>query len=500
MLPPAYKGSRNSSIARLFQPNLLMTSSEFKASVGLIGLGPMGQNLALNIERNGYPVIVFDREVSALQSFSARITGKKVTLVENPEAFVQSLSRPRKIILLVKAGAPVDWTIDLIRPYLERDDVVIDAGNSYFKETERRQSELASQGLHLIGSGVSGGEKGALLGPSLMPGGDRKSYEQLRPIWEAIAAKTEDGPCVTYLGPGGAGHFVKMVHNGIEYGDMQLIAESYDLMRRLLGLTASEIADVFEAWNVTELESYLIEITTRILRFIDQETGRPLVDLILDQAGQKGTGQWASATALELGVSVPTIDAAVMARNLSSQKNHRVEVAKHFPPRDNKVSADATSWLSSLRDGLVASRLCCYAQGMNLLKTASDEWNWQIDLAEVARIWQGGCIIRARLLKTVAQAYQNQLSLQSLLLAPEIKQLLRSAEQGWRNMISLAVENGVPVPAASASLAYFDQIRSPESPLNLTQAQRDFFGAHTYERADKPELGPVHTNWEGDHD
>jgi len=468
-----------------------------KAAIGLIGLGVMGQNLSLNIERNGYPVAVYDREPPVLDAFLARQTGKKISGAHTPEEFVNSLERPRKIILLVKAGAPVDWTIDLIKPFLDQGDIIIDGGNSHFKETERREKELKAEGFFMIGSGTSGGEKGALLGPSLMPGGDKQAYEQIRPIWEAIAAKVPDGPCVTYIGPGGAGHFVKMVHNGIEYGDMQLIAEAYGLFRDGLGLTADAMAGIFDEWNRSDLESYLIEITAKILRVKDPESGKPLVDLVLDKAGQKGTGKWTSQIALDLGVPIPTIDAAIVARILSSQKEARVQASSQIIGRGAGEFAGFNDTLKNyVHDALYASKICSYAQGMNLIKAGSDEFGWNINLSEVARIWQGGCIIRAKFLGKIKDAYLRDPDLVNLLLDTEFKSKMEQAQPGWRTVTSTAQQQGLPVLAMSSSLGYFDMYRTANLPLNLTQAQRDFFGSHTYERVDKPELGFIHTEWE----
>jgi 6-phosphogluconate dehydrogenase len=467
------------------------------ASIGLIGLGVMGQNLSLNIERNGFPVAVYDREPAVLDAFVARQTGKQVFGAHTPEEFVKSLSRPRKIILLVKAGAPVDWTIDLIKPFLDQGDIIIDGGNSHFKETERREKDLKAQGFFLIGSGTSGGEKGALWGPSLMPGGDKDAYEQIRPIWEAIAAKVPDGPCVTYIGPGGAGHFVKMVHNGIEYGDMQLIAEAYGLFRDGFGLSTDEMAEIFEEWNRGDLESYLIEITAKILRVKDPETGKPLVDLVLDKAGQKGTGKWTSQIALDLGVPIPTIDAAIVARVLSSQKADRVEASAQIRGgTTGKFGELSEAMKGYVHDALYASKICSYAQGMNLIKAGSEEFGWEINLSEVARIWQGGCIIRARFLGKIKEAYLRNPDLGNLLLDGEFKSKMEQSQPGWRTIVSTAQQQGLPVLAMSSSLGYFDMYRTANLPLNLTQAQRDFFGSHTYERVDKPELGFVHTEWE----
>lgn len=463
--------------------------------IGLIGLGVMGQNLALNIERNGYPIAVFDREAAVTEKYARLHQDKKISGAGSPEEFVRSLARPRKIVLLVKAGDPVDWTIDLIKPYLDPGDIIIDGGNSHFKDTERRQQSLLSSGLHLIGSGISGGEEGALLGPSLMPGGDRDAYEQIRSIWEAIAAKVPDGPCVTYIGPSGSGHFVKMVHNGIEYGDMQLIAEAYELMRKTLGLTAIEMAEIFARWNEGELESYLIEITAKILRVKDEETGEPLVEMILDKAGQKGTGKWTSEIALDLGVVIPTIDAAIAARTISGLKEQRVQASKEIVgPAPSGPVGDKGELISAIHEALYASKICSYAQGMGLIQKGSENFKWGIDLSEVARIWQGGCIIRARFLGKIKEAFQRRPDLPNLLLDVEFRSRIEDSQASWRRVLSFAIEQGVAIPGMTASLSYFDMYRTANLPLNLTQAQRDFFGAHTYERVDRP--GFIHTEWE----
>jgi 6-phosphogluconate dehydrogenase len=467
------------------------------AKIGLIGLGVMGQNLALNIERNGFPIALYDRESPVLDAFLARQSGKQIIGTHSPEEFVRALERPRKIILLVKAGAPVDWTIDLVTPFCDQGDIIIDGGNSYFKDTERRQEELKQAGLFLIGSGTSGGEKGALLGPSLMPGGDKNAYEEIRPIWEAIAAKVPDGPCVTYIGPGGSGHFVKMVHNGIEYGDMQLIAEAYGLLRNGLGLSTEETADIFDEWNRGDLESYLIEITAKILRVKDPETGKPLVDLVLDKAGQKGTGKWTSQIALDLGEPIPTIDSAIVARILSSRKDERVAASTQISALTTGTFDGSDEKLKGyVHDALYASKICSYAQGMNLIKAGSDEFGWNINLSEAARIWQGGCIIRAKFLGKIKEAYLRNPNLSNLLLDEEFKSKIEQSQPGWRIVVSTAMQQALPALAMSSSLGYFDMYRSANLPLNLTQAQRDFFGSHTYERVDKPELGFVHTEWE----
>ncbi len=468
-----------------------------KAKIGLVGLGVMGENLALNIERNGFPIAVYNRSPDKVDAFlQGGAKGKEVIGCKDVKTFMESLESPRKIILLVKAGAPTDSTIDSLRPFLDDGDIVIDGGNSHYEDTRRREKSLAMDNVFLIGSGVSGGEEGALNGPSLMPGGDPKAYEQVRPIWEAIAAKVDDGPCVTYLGPDGAGHFVKMVHNGIEYGDMQLIAEVYDIMRRGLGMEAEEIAETFLDWNEGILDSYLIEITAKILSVVDPETKKPLVDLIVDKAGQKGTGRWTSQVALELGVPVPTIDSALTARMLSSMKDERVAASKVLsgpvPITDTDEKED---FLECLASALYASKVCSYAQGMALIRAGSLHYDWKINLAETARIWKGGCIIRAELLEEIRKAYADKPDLANLLVDPNFANYIVGVQQDWRHVIGFAQNNGIAVPALSSSLAYFDMYRSEHLPQNLTQGQRDFFGAHTYERTDKPEAGFVHTEW-----
>ena len=477
--------------------------------IGMAGVGVMGSNLALNMERNGFAVMIWDRDPSFVaQAMSHVGKDKRISPAKSPEEFVRALKRPRKIMIMVKAGPPVDWTIEQFKPFLEKDDILIDGGNSWFEDTRRREAALATEGFRFIGSGVSGGEEGALHGPSLMPGGARAAYEDIRPIWEAIAAKTEDGPCTTYVGPDAAGHFVKMVHNGIEYGDMQLIAEAYDIMRRVLGMTAGEIADVFAKWNKGILDSYLIEITSQILRVKDNQTGQPLVDLILDQAEQKGTGKWAAQVALDLGVAIPTISAAIDARLLSSLKEERVVASRLIggdtsggkPPflTASVPGSDSNrdELLQCLHDALYASKICSYAQGFNLIRAGSVQWKWGIDLSEMARIWKGGCIIRAKFLDNIKNAYKRDPNLANLLLAEDLRDWMRTAQTNWRQALSIAQREGVPVPAMSASLAYFDSYRAANLPQNLTQAQRDFFGAHTYHRKDKPELGAIHTDWE----
>jgi 6-phosphogluconate dehydrogenase len=468
------------------------------ADFGMIGLAVMGENLALNVADHGFSVAVWNLEGETVDRFMTKFgEGRRLTGTKTFEDFARSLSRPRRIMMMIKAGAPVDSVIEKIRPHLEPDDVLIDGGNSWFKDTQRREEALRSSGIHFFGCGVSGGEEGARFGPSLMPGGQRDGYERMKPIFEAIAAKTNSGPCVTYVGPDGAGHFVKMVHNGIEYGDMQLIAEAYELLRVVGGMEAEELAATFDEWNRGPLESFLIEITAEIFRVKDSETGKPLVDLVLDKAGQKGTGKWTAQVALDLGISVPTIAAAIDARVLSSMKDERVVAAKKLHGPDAvTVSGDAKKqFIQDVHDGLYAAKICSYAQGMNLIRAGSTEYKWDINLSEMARIWKGGCIIRARFLDDIMQAYQQDAALSSLLLDPQFIRRMETSQTGWRRVVSQAQQSGVPVPAMSASLAYFDSYRSERLPQNLTQAQRDRFGAHTYERVDHPERGFMHTEW-----
>ena len=470
------------------------------AKFGMVGLGVMGQNLALNIERNGYPIAVWNREPQWVDEFmQSKAHGKQILPTKSITDFVGSLERPRRIMLMVKAGDPVDWTIELLKPHLEKGDLVIDGGNSDFQDTRRREKELAAMDLQFFGTGVSGGETGALLGPSLMPGGKREAYEELRPIFEAIAAQVDDGPCVTYCGPDGAGHFVKMVHNGIEYGDMQLIAEAYDILRTVADLQASELSDVFAKWNRGVLNSYLIEISAAIFTLADEETGKPLVDLILDQAGQKGTGKWTSRVALDLGIAIPTIHAAIEARFLSTLKKERVEASRSLSgrPEQTGFSGDKDDLIHAVHDALYASKICSYAQGFALIRAGSNQYHWDINLGELSRIWKGGCIIRAQLLDRIQQAFRSRPDLPNLLRDPDIRSSVIKTRSQWRKTVSTAQSLGVPVMALSSSLAYFDTYHTENLPQNLTQAQRDFFGSHLYERMDKPELGLIHTDWAG---
>lgn len=464
-------------------------------SFGLIGLAVMGENLALNIERNGFPIAVYNRTPEKTEAFMAhRAQGKQVKATYSIEDFVASLERPRKIMIMVKAGAPVDAVIEQLKPLLEPGDIIIDGGNSFHEDTARRTRELTAHDLNFVGMGVSGGEEGALNGPSLMPGGTKDAYDNLEPILTKIAAQVDDGPCVTYIGPGGAGHFVKMVHNGIEYGDMQLIAEAYDLLKNALGLDHQQLHEVFAQWNSTEeLDSYLIEITADIFTHIDPDTNLPLVDVILDSAGQKGTGRWTVAAAFDLAVPIPTMTAAVNARIVSFYKQERVAAAKTLPGPTGKYEGDATAFINKIRDALYCSKICSYAQGMALLSAASKTYHYDLNLSECARIWKGGCIIRARFLDKIKEAFKQDPQLPNLLVAPQFKQSILDKQTAWREVIAEAAKLGIPVPAFSTSLGYFDSYRREQLPQNLTQAQRDYFGAHTYERIDKP--GVFHTEW-----
>ncbi|HZE95981.1 MAG TPA: NADP-dependent phosphogluconate dehydrogenase [Planctomycetota bacterium] len=468
-----------------------------KSQIGLVGLAVMGENLALNIERNGFPITVYNRSGDKTDALLAgRAKGKKFSGAKTVQELVASLDRPRRIILLVKAGAPVDDMVTQLTPLLEPGDIIIDGGNSHFTDTRKRETAARAKGIHFVGSGVSGGEEGALWGPSLMPGGPKEAYEHIRPVWEKIAAKVDDGPCVTYIGPDGAGHFVKMVHNGIEYGDMQLIAESYDVLRQVLGLEAPQLAEIFEEWNKGLLNSFLIEITGKVLRKKDPETGKWLVDLILDKAGQKGTGKWMSQIALDLGVPIPTINAAVEGRILSAFKEDRVNASKVLTgPKREPYKGDPKALIEAVRDALYASKICSYAQGMFMMRVAGDEYKWNLPLGEIARIWKGGCIIRAQFLDLIKSAFQKNPNLPNLLLDDHFKAWVTEAQPRWRHVVATAQSQGIPVLAMSSSLAYYDSVRSERLPLNLTQAQRDFFGAHTYERIDKPGKGPFHTEW-----
>ncbi|MBI2806702.1 MAG: NADP-dependent phosphogluconate dehydrogenase [Planctomycetes bacterium] len=479
--------------------------------IGIIGLAVMGENLVLNLTDHGASVGVYNRTAERTRKFiEGPAAGRPVRAASSVAELVGRLERPRRVLLMVKAGPPVDAVLDELVPHLEPGDIIIDGGNSHFRDTERRAERLAQKGLLYVGMGVSGGEEGARHGPSLMPGGPRPAYEQLEPLLKKIAAQTDSGPCVTFVGTGGAGHFVKIVHNGIEYGDMQLIAEAYDLLRRGAGLSSAQLAEVFDTWNQGELRSYLIETTARVVAFPDdQGTGDMLIDRIDDRAGQKGTGKWTTQAALDLGVPVPTITAAVDARLLSALKIERQKAAEVYPSRagtnsngaaDRGISVDpaglsvaAKEVIDEVRQGLYVAKVCSYAQGFALLAAGSREYGYGLDLSEIARIWKGGCIIRAALLDPIHAAFRGDPGLSNLLLDTGFAREIAGRLGAWRRVVGRAQQWGIPVPAFSASLAYFDSYRSARLPANLVQAQRDYFGAHTYERIDRP--GIFHTDW-----
>lgn len=465
-----------------------------KQQIGVIGLAVMGKNLALNIESRGFSVSVYNRSSSKTEEFLEEAKGKNVVGTYSIEEFVQSLETPRKILLMVKAGTATDATIQSLLPHLEKDDILIDGGNTYYKDTQRRNKELAESGIHFIGTGVSGGEEGALKGPSIMPGGQKEAHELVKPILEAISAKVDGEACTTYIGPDGAGHYVKMVHNGIEYGDMQLISESYFILKQVLGLSAEELHEVFAEWNKGELDSYLIEITADIFTKKDEETGKPLVDVILDKAGQKGTGKWTSQSALDLGVPLPIITESVFARFISAMKEERVKASSLLSGPDVKpVTENKEELIEAVRKALFMSKICSYAQGFAQMKAASEEYNWDLKYGEIAMIFRGGCIIRAAFLQKIKDAYDCEPELDNLLLDSYFKNIAESYQGALRQVISLAVAQGVPVPSFSSALAYYDSYRTAVLPANLIQAQRDYFGAHTYERTDKE--GIFHTEW-----
>ncbi|HEY9675396.1 MAG TPA: NADP-dependent phosphogluconate dehydrogenase [Waterburya sp.] len=468
---------------------------------GVIGLAVMGENLALNVERNGFSVAVYNRTAETTDTFIAeRAQDKNIEAAYSIKEFVRSLERPRKILLMIKAGKPVDAVIGQLKPFLEPGDIVIDGGNSFFEDTARRYEELQAAGIELVGMGVSGGEKGALEGPSLMPGGSQSAYETLKPILTKIAAQVEDGPCVTYLGAGAAGHYVKMGHNGIEYGNMQLISEAYDLLKRGLGFNNEQLYQVFAQWNATaELNSYLMEITADIFQYMEPETGGLLLDQIRDAAEQKGTGRWTVMSALELGVPVPTIAAAVTARVISSFKDERETAASMLdgaaPPR---YQGDTQAFINKLGDALYCAQICSFAEGMELLDGASQAYHYDLNLSEVARIWKGGCIIRAAYLNQIQAAFKQQPDLLNLLLSPQFRQAFLDRLPAWREVLAVATQLDIPIPAFGASLAYFNSYRRAQLPQNLTQAQRDYFGSHTYRRMDK--AGVFHTKWTQAHE
>lgn len=471
-----------------------MSNNQF----GLIGLAVMGQNLVLNAADSGFSVSVYNRTASKTEEFMAgEAQTKPITATYSLEAFVQSLAKPRKIQIMVKAGKPVDAVIDQLIPLLDEGDILIDGGNSFFPDTERRAKALEAANLRFIGLGVSGGEEGARYGPSLMPGGTKEAYHHIEPLMTAISAKApaDGAPCVSYIGPGGAGHYVKMVHNGIEYGDMQLIAESYALLKAAINPSPETFHQIFSDWNDGFLSSFLIEITANIFTKMDDETSELLVERVLDKAGQKGTGKWTSQNALDIGSAIPTITAAVDARIISSYKDERVAASKLLSGPSGSYNGESQALIDAVRDALYASKICSYAQGMALLKKASDEYGYNLNLAEIARIWRAGCIIRAELLDDITNAYRRNTELPNLLVDDPLKQAVQSRQAAWRFVVIKGVELGVPMPAMSASLAYFDAYRSERVSANLIQAQRDYFGAHTFERVDQ--AGTFHADWLG---
>lgn len=466
-----------------------------KPQIGVVGMAVMGKNLALNIESRGNTVAIFNRTGSKTKAVVEEHPDKKLVPSYKIEDFVASLEKPRRIIMMVKAGAGTDAVIKELLPLLDKGDVLIDGGNTFFEDTMRRSAELDKSGINFIGMGVSGGELGALHGPSLMPGGQKEAYDLVAPILEAISAKAEDGaPCVTYIGPNGAGHYVKMVHNGIEYGDMELIAESYNLMRNLLGLDVKEMADIFSEWNKGELDSYLIDITADILtRKDDLGSDKPIVDMILDRAGNKGTGKWSSQSALELGVPQSVITESVYARYISAMKQERVEASKVLPKPVANVSVDKKEAIEMIRKALYFSKLMSYAQGFEQLRFASEKYDWKLQYGDLAKIWRAGCIIRALFLQNITDAYNKKPDLQNLLLDDYFLNIAKNYQESVRDLVGVAVKAGVPVPGFSAAISYYDSYRSAVLPANLTQAQRDYFGAHTYERTDRD--GIYHYSW-----
>ncbi|MCP2338125.1 NADP-dependent phosphogluconate dehydrogenase [Actinomadura rupiterrae] len=473
-----------------------MTSSQ-KANIGVTGLAVMGRNLARNLARHGYAVALHNRTHARTKALVEEFGDEGTFLpAETAEEFVASLERPRRVVVMVKAGAPTDAVIEEFAPLLEPGDVIVDGGNAHFLDTRRREAALRERGLHFVGTGISGGEEGALNGPSIMPGGSAESWESLGPLFESIAAKADDGtPCTTHIGPDGAGHFVKMVHNGIEYADMQLIAESYDLLRHAGGYEPAEMAEIFRTWNAGRLDSYLIEITADILAYRDPETGRPFVDVVLDQAEQKGTGRWTVQTALDLGAPVNGIAEAVFARSVSGHADLR-EPARTLPGPSRAPVDDRAAFAAKVEQALYASKIVAYAQGFDEIRAGSEEYGWDIDLGATAAIWRGGCIIRAKFLDRIRAAYEGDPATPTLLTTPDFSGALADAQDAWREVVATAVRLGIPVPGFSAALAYYDSLRAKRLPAALIQAQRDFFGAHTYRRVDKD--GSYHTLWAED--
>ncbi len=469
-----------------------------KADIGLVGLAVMGENLVMNMESKGFTVAVYNRTADKVKNFvEGRAAGKNIIGTYSLQELADNLAKPRKVMLMVKAGQAVDSIIDQIIPYLEEGDIIIDGGNSHFPDTIRRCEYVESKGLLYVGTGVSGGEEGALKGPSMMPGGSPAAWEYVKPIFQGICAKVEDGtPCCDWVGEGGAGHFVKMVHNGIEYGDMQLICEAYQLMRDYLGMTADEMHEVFAEWNEAELDSYLIEITRDILAFKDED-GAPIVDKILDTAGQKGTGKWTGIAALDEGVPLTLIGEAVFARCLSAIKEERVAASKVLEGPTPKFEGDKKAFINDIRKALFAAKIVSYAQGYTLMRAAAKTYGWNLNYGGIALMWRGGCIIRSVFLGKIKEAFDNNPELTNLLLDPYFKGIIDEAQAGWRRVCAAAMTNGIPVPAMSTALSYYDGYRCEKLPANLLQAQRDYFGAHTYERLDHPRGEFFHTNWTG---
>ncbi len=467
--------------------------------IGLIGLAVMGENLILNMESHGFSVAVFNRTTSKVDDFiNGRAKGKRIKGTYSLQELVHSLKRPRKIMMMVKAGRAVDELIDQLIPLLEEGDILIDGGNSYFKDTIRRTQYIESKGLLFIGAGVSGGEEGALRGPSIMPGGSERAWPHLKPIFQSIAAKVADGsPCCEWVGSGGAGHFVKMVHNGIEYGDMQMIAESYAIMQNVLGLTPPQMQPIFQEWNKGELDSYLISITADIMGKMDEETGKPMLDVILDTAGQKGTGRWTSQEALDLGVPAPTVVEAVLARAMSAIKEERVAASQVLQGPAGKFTGKKKEFIEMIRQALYASKICSYAQGFQLMREAAKVYGWNLKYGEIALMWREGCIIRAQFLGKIKEAFNKKPDLANLLLDDYFRSAIERSQTAWRQVVATAVTRGIPVPAFSSAISYYDGYRSARLSANLLQAQRDYFGAHTYERVDKPRGEFFHTNWTG---
>ncbi len=468
------------------------------ADIGLIGLAVMGENLVLNMESKGFTVAVFNRTVEKVDHFvNGRGKGKNFIGAHSIEEFVKSIKRPRKVMMLVKAGKAVDDFIEKLLPYLEKGDIIIDGGNTHFPDTNRRTAYVESKGLLYIGTGVSGGEEGALKGPSIMPGGSKEAWKEVKPIFQSIAAKVEDGtPCCDWVGENGAGHFVKMVHNGIEYGDMQLICEAYQIMKDYLGMNADEMHEVFKKWNMGDLDSYLIEITRDIMAYKDEDGG-PLVEKILDTAGQKGTGKWTGIAALDQGIPLTLIGEAVFARCLSAQKDERIRASKILTGPEKKFTGDKEAFINDIMHALYASKIVSYAQGYVLMRAAAAEYGWNLNYGGIALMWRGGCIIRSAFLGKIKVAFDTNPDLENLLLDPYFKEKVNQAQEGWRRVVSTAALQGIPVPAFSTALSYFDGYRTERLPANLLQAQRDYFGAHTYERTDKPRGQFFHTNWTG---